>query len=152
MDFQDQRRQCCCWMRSYHARYKSRKLCVPGARAIFAPRDQRALLDTELAAIYCVAPKVLLQAAKRNRKHYPTDCMMQMITKGWTAPGSHFRDLGVSKWQPIGHPDVVPKRCHRSELPQHPRPRLSLIDSILSVAGARYPAGLQLDFGVFMLQ
>jgi hypothetical protein len=55
------------------------------ARAIFVLRDQRVLLDTEPAALYDVAPKVLLQAVKRNRKRFPTDFMMQMNAKEWTA-------------------------------------------------------------------
>jgi len=63
------------------------------ARAIFVLRDQRVLLDTELAALYGVAPKVLLQAVKRNRKRFPTDFMMQMTAKEWTTLRSQFVTL-----------------------------------------------------------
>ena len=63
------------------------------ARAIFVLREQRVLLDTELAALYGVAPKVLLQAVKRKRKRFPTDFMMQMTAKEWTAVRSQFVTL-----------------------------------------------------------
>src|ERR1700722_12297344 len=53
------------------------------ARAILVLRGQRVLLDAELAALYGVAPKVLLQAVKRNRKRFPADFMMQLNAAEW---------------------------------------------------------------------
>src|ERR1700722_6413910 len=55
------------------------------ARAILVLRGQRVLLDAELAALYGVAPKVLLQAVKRNRKRFPADFMMQLNAAGRAA-------------------------------------------------------------------
>ena len=55
------------------------------ARAIFVLRGQRVLLDTELAALYGVAPKVLLQSVKRNRKRFPADFMIHLTAAEWNA-------------------------------------------------------------------
>ena len=54
-------------------------------RAILVLRGQRVLLDAELSALYGVAPKVLLQAVKRNRKRFPADFMMQLNAAEWAA-------------------------------------------------------------------
>ena len=69
------------------------------ARAIFVLRGQRVLLDTELAALYGVAPKVLLQAVKRNRRRFPADFMMQMTAKEWVALRSQFVTLKPGRGQ-----------------------------------------------------
>ena len=53
------------------------------ARAILVLRGQRVLLDTELASLYGVAPKVLLQAVRRNRKRFPEDFMRQLSAEEW---------------------------------------------------------------------
>ena len=55
------------------------------APAILVLRGQRVLLDAELSALYGVAPKVLLQAVKRNRKRFPADFMMQLNAAEWAA-------------------------------------------------------------------
>jgi len=36
------------------------------------------MLDSDLAELYGVAPKVLLQAVRRNRKRFPSDFMFQL--------------------------------------------------------------------------
>jgi hypothetical protein len=36
-------------------------------------RGEKVLLDFDLAALYCVAVKVLNQAVKRNRERFPND-------------------------------------------------------------------------------
>jgi hypothetical protein len=41
-------------------------------------RGEKVLLDYDLAALYGVAVKVLNQAAKRNRKRFPSDFMFQV--------------------------------------------------------------------------
>jgi ORF6N domain len=48
------------------------------ARAIPILRGQKALLDTELAELYGVTTKALLQAVKRNAKRFPEDFMFQL--------------------------------------------------------------------------
>jgi hypothetical protein len=69
------------WYRSSEQEMPMPKLIAAEriARAIFVLRGQRVLLDTELAALYGVAPKVLLQSVKRNRKRFPADFMVNTI-------------------------------------------------------------------------
>ncbi len=59
-------------------------------RAITVLRGQRVLLDAELAALYGVATKVLLQAVKRNARRFPEDFMMKLTVTEWDALRSHF--------------------------------------------------------------
>jgi ORF6N domain len=67
---------------------------VPSAahitQSILVLRGQRVLLDAELAALYGVATKVLLQAVRRNRERFPDDFMIQLTTAEWTALRSQF--------------------------------------------------------------
>ena len=48
------------------------------ARHILSLRDQRVMLDAELAALYGVETKVLVQAIKRNIERFPADFMFQL--------------------------------------------------------------------------
>ena len=41
-------------------------------------REQRVMLDAELAALYGVETKVLVQAIKRNLERFPVDFMAQL--------------------------------------------------------------------------
>ncbi len=45
---------------------------------IFNIRSQKVMLDADLADLYGVATKVLLQAVKRNLKRFPSDFMFQL--------------------------------------------------------------------------
>ena len=47
-------------------------------RAILVLRGHRVILDCDLAALYGVPTKVLLQALKRNPERFPADFMFQM--------------------------------------------------------------------------
>ena len=47
-------------------------------RAILLLRDHKVLLDTELAALYGVETRVLVQAVKRNLERFPEDFMFQL--------------------------------------------------------------------------
>jgi len=47
-------------------------------RSILLLRGQRVMLDADLAALYGVQTKVLLQATKRNRERFPADFMFQL--------------------------------------------------------------------------
>ena len=60
------------------------------ARSILVLRGQRVLLDAELADLYGVATKVLLQAVKRNAQRFPEDFMMQLTATEWAALRSQF--------------------------------------------------------------
>jgi hypothetical protein len=55
------------------------------AHAIFVLRGQRVLLDTELAALYGVAAKALLQGVRRNRERFPGDFMIRLTAAEWAA-------------------------------------------------------------------
>lgn len=55
------------------------------ARSILVLRGHKVLLDTELAELYGVATKVLLQAVKRNRERFPEDFMIQLTEPEWEA-------------------------------------------------------------------
>jgi hypothetical protein len=51
------------------------------ASLIITLRDKKVLLDSDLAALYGVATKVLNQAIKRNRDRFPEDFMFRLTTK-----------------------------------------------------------------------
>jgi ORF6N domain len=53
------------------------------ARSILVLRGQRVLLDVELADLYGVATKALLQAVRRNRERFPEDFMIQLTDAEW---------------------------------------------------------------------
>jgi hypothetical protein len=48
------------------------------ATAIHLIRGQKVMLSTDLAALYGVEPKVLVQAVQRNIKRFPADFMFQL--------------------------------------------------------------------------
>lgn len=45
---------------------------------IFLVRGHKVMLDSDLAALYGVPTKILVQAVKRNARRFPTDFMFQM--------------------------------------------------------------------------
>ena len=47
-------------------------------RRILLIRGQKVMLSTDLAELYGVAPRVLVQAVKRNQERFPDDFMFQM--------------------------------------------------------------------------
>ncbi|MDR3056129.1 MAG: ORF6N domain-containing protein [Zoogloeaceae bacterium] len=51
--------------------------------AILTLRGQRVLLSNELAKLYSVAPKALMQAVKRNIDRFPEDFMFQLSAEEW---------------------------------------------------------------------
>ena len=48
-------------------------------------RGQKVLLDADLAALYGVETKVLLQAVKRNLERFPDDFMFQLPIRNLTS-------------------------------------------------------------------
>jgi hypothetical protein len=65
------------------------------AQAIFLIRDQRVMLSPHLAELYGVAPRVLVQAVKRNRERFPEDFMFQLTANEFANLKSHFV---ISSW------------------------------------------------------
>jgi hypothetical protein len=53
------------------------------ARAILIIRGFKVLLDKDLATMYGVETKVLLQAVKRNLGRFPGDFMLQLTDEEW---------------------------------------------------------------------
>lgn len=54
------------------------------ARAILPLRGLKVLLDADLAALYGVETRVLLQAVKRNLERFPEDFLLQLTPQEWT--------------------------------------------------------------------
>ena len=50
---------------------------------ILALREQRVMLDADLAQLYGVETRVLVQAVKRNLARFPEDFMFQLSTEEW---------------------------------------------------------------------
>lgn len=50
---------------------------------ILALREQRVMLDADLAVLYDVQTKVLVQAVKRNAEHFPADFMFRLTAEEW---------------------------------------------------------------------
>ena len=53
--------------------------------SILALRGQRVMLDADLAVLYGVQTKVLVQAVKRNAQRFPADFMFQLDATEWAA-------------------------------------------------------------------
>ena len=61
----------------------SRKVIVPGEGIdilIRAIRDQKVILDSDLAALYGVTTKRLNEQVKRNRERFPVDFVFQLTS------------------------------------------------------------------------
>ena len=50
-------------------------------RKIYAIRNKKVMLDKDLAELYQVPTKILVQAVKRNSKRFPLDFMYQLVYK-----------------------------------------------------------------------
>ena len=48
-------------------------------------REQRVMMDSDLAALYDVQTKALVQAVKRNAERFPADFMFQLSAEEWAA-------------------------------------------------------------------
>jgi hypothetical protein len=57
-------------------------------RAIRLIRGEKVILDADLAALYGVATRVLVQAVKRHLERFPPDFMFQLTKEEFTALGS----------------------------------------------------------------
>jgi hypothetical protein len=60
------------------------------AKAIYLIRDQKVMIDSELAEMYGVETKVLNQAVKRNLDRFPKDFMFQLSEYEWQNLKSQF--------------------------------------------------------------
>ncbi len=55
------------------------------ARVIVVLRGHRVLLDEDLAQLYGVTTKALLQAVRRNRERFPDDFLLELTDHEWAA-------------------------------------------------------------------
>ncbi len=64
-------------------------------QTIFTIRGLRVMLSTQLAALYGVEPRALVQAIKRNRERFPADFMFQLNDDEW----NHLKSqVVISSW------------------------------------------------------
>ncbi len=66
---------------------------IPLARVadvILVMRDEKVILDTDLAKLYGVETRALIQAVKRNIRRFPSDFMFQLTRKAFEALRSQF--------------------------------------------------------------
>jgi hypothetical protein len=68
-------------------------------RAILMIRGEKIILDADIAALYGVPTKVLVQAVKRNVERFPSDFMFQLDQKEMAVLRYQF---GTSKLAPSG--------------------------------------------------
>ena len=61
-------------------------------KAILLVRKQKVMLDTDLAALYEVETRVLVQAVKRNLERFPEDFMFQLSQEEF----AHLRSQSVT--------------------------------------------------------
>ena len=98
------------------------------AQTILFIRDQKVMLDADLAALYGVDTKVFVQAVKRNMDRFPEDFMFQLtkqeydnlrsqiVTSSWGGrryPPAFFPICGFQNHSPLE--GVVEKSGHGSE-------------------------------------
>jgi hypothetical protein len=63
---------------------------APVEYMIFTIRDQRVMLDADLAALYGVATKVLNQAVRRHAGRFPIDFAFKLTAEEWANLKSQF--------------------------------------------------------------
>jgi hypothetical protein len=64
---------------------------------IYTIREQKVMLDYDLAALYEVETRVLNQSVKRNLKRFPPDFMFQLTVKEWEGMSSQIVMTSTSK-------------------------------------------------------
>lgn len=64
-------------------------------RSIYLIRDQKVMLDSDLAGMYGIETKRLNEQVKRNPDRFPEDFMFQLTLEEWTNLRSHF---ATSSW------------------------------------------------------
>ena len=77
-------------------------------RRIYVIRDQRVMLDSDLAELYGVETKIFNQAVKRNLQRFPSDFMFQLTTEEAESLRSQF----VTSEHGRGGRRDVPKCTH----------------------------------------
>jgi ORF6N domain len=68
-------------------------------QSILVFRGHKVLLDEDLAILYGVATRVLLQAVRRNRERFPEDFMIQLTATEWAVLRSQSVILKTGRGQ-----------------------------------------------------
>jgi hypothetical protein len=71
-------------------------------------RKERVLLDADLATLYGVETRVLIQAVKRNSQRFPADFMFQLSEDEWANLKSH--SVISSSWGDLPRCMRIPER------------------------------------------
>lgn len=66
---------------------------------IFIIREQRVMLDADLAELYGVETRRLNEQVSRNSERFPEDFMFQLTDEEFTALRSQFVTLKSGRWQ-----------------------------------------------------
>ncbi|MGC3980577.1 MAG: ORF6N domain-containing protein [Steroidobacteraceae bacterium] len=69
------------------------------SQSIIVLRSHKVLLDADLAAMYGVEIRTLLQAVKRHLRRFPDDFMLQLTTDEWASLRSQFVILKTGRGQ-----------------------------------------------------
>jgi len=68
-------------------------------QSILIIRGHKVMLDADLASMYGVETKVLLQAVKRNLRRFPEDFMLQLTANEWSGLRSQIVTLKTGRGQ-----------------------------------------------------
>jgi hypothetical protein len=68
-------------------------------KSIYLIRGEKVMLDSDLAALYDVETRILIQATKRNPKRFPPDFMFQLYYQEVAALRSQFVILKTGRGQ-----------------------------------------------------
>jgi hypothetical protein len=71
---------------------------------ILFPRDEKVLLDFDLAHLYGVETKRLKEAVRRNAGRFPHDFMFELSSEEWASLRPQFASLKAGRGQHIKYP------------------------------------------------
>jgi len=79
-------------------------------KAIYLIRGEKVILDADLARLYEVETRALIQAMKRNIHRFPTDFMFQLTTDEFNSLRSQFvisKGKGGRRFLPYASPNMA---------------------------------------------
>src|SRR5438067_13720692 len=94
---------------------KRSQLITPIEKRIFILRGERIMLSFDIAALYGIETKALVQAVKRNIDRFPEDFMFQLTAEEFQNLKSQ---IVTSSWVESGGLDLMPLRNKGSRCPQ----------------------------------
>ncbi len=96
---------------------------------IFLIRGQKVMLSLDLADLYGIEPRVLIQAVRRNIERFPEDFMFVMTKEESANLKSQFV---ISSWGGARYP---PYAFSEHKIGQHDQDIISLFNSINTIIG-----------------